>query len=75
MLILQGRIMLHKEEDLAAAAEKFEKGIGLLDATNEKEEMAEACYEVGNLLMRLGRLEEAGKYLVKATESYRKMVK
>jgi tetratricopeptide (TPR) repeat protein len=69
MLLLRGRI-LEQQADLSAALDALTEGLKLLDTSNDAD-ATEACFALGNLLLRLGRAEEASVYLARAAADYR----
>lgn len=71
MLLLNGRIC-EKRNDLDAAYQAYVNGLEQLDAVQDPEAV-EACFALGNLLLRLGRAEEASHHLARAAASFRKM--
>lgn len=70
LLVLRGRICEHKG-DVEAATEAYTNGLALLEDSERDPELAEACYEFGQLLLNLGRSAEASTYLIRAAASYR----
>lgn len=72
MLVLQGKILAGRHQP-AEAAEAYATGLELLGSGEDDAETAEACYELGNLLLQLGKAAEASIYLKRAAASYRDM--
>lgn len=74
-MILQAKLLLLLQRDLKRAAELIATGRDLVGSDATDEETAEAYYDYGNILLRLGHAEEAGAYLSKAADAFRKLKK
>ncbi|HHT26138.1 MAG TPA: tetratricopeptide repeat protein [Firmicutes bacterium] len=74
MLILRGRILDkqgHPEDALAS----YMAGYKLLDSLGKSAlvDATDSCFEIGNLLLRLNRADEASQFLIRAATAYREM--
>ncbi|MGI6611840.1 MAG: tetratricopeptide repeat protein [Limnochordia bacterium] len=72
MLVMKARV-LAKEEEIAAAVDLYRQGLPLLGENENTKDIAEACYELGDLLMRQGKAGEASPYLARAAGLYRRL--
>jgi tetratricopeptide (TPR) repeat protein len=74
MLILRGRI-LDKQGNAEEALTSYLAGFKLLDSLGKTAlvDATDSCFEIGNLLVRLNRADEASTFLVRAATAYREM--
>jgi tetratricopeptide (TPR) repeat protein len=73
MFIVKARVLSTDEEKVATAVDLYRQGLALLGENEHSKDVAEACYELGDLLMRLDRAGEASPYLARAADLYRRL--
>lgn len=72
MLVIKART-LEKKGQTVAAVDLYRQGLALLGENTDTTDTAEACYELGDLLMRQGKAGEASPYLARAADLYRRL--
>ena len=73
MFVIKARVLAKDEAQVTFAVDLYRQGLALLGPSADSNDVAEACYELGDLLMRLDRAGEASPYLARAADLYRRL--